>query len=237
VTTPSVTQDTSANDMDELVGGHEYLIPSKWCTSAGKRIFDLILATIFLVFALPFMLLASLAVLTSPGPVFFTSNRMGQGGRRIRVLKFRTMFHRRELGVQLTRTGDDRITHAGRFLRNWKIDELPQFINVLRGDLSLVGPRPDTDEFLNTLPAYLRPVLASVKPGITSVATLLFRNEEEVLSHVPESELTSYYVKTHLPKKVWLDLEYASHASMFTDVKLLLGTLLAVVDRHARSDK
>lgn len=237
MTTPSVTQDTSAIGTGELVGVHEYLTPSKWCTSAGKRIFDIMFATILLVFSLPFMVLASIAVLTSPGPVFFASNRMGQGGKRIRVLKFRTMFHRKELGVQLTRRGDHRITKPGRFLRNCKIDELPQFINVLRGDLSLVGPRPDTDEFLNTLPAYLRPVLASVKPGITSVATLLFRNEEELLSHVPESELTSYYVKTHLPKKVWLDLEYASHASMFTDVKLLLRTLLALGNRHARVHK
>lgn len=236
MTTPSVTQDTSAIGTGELVGGQDYLSPSKWCTSAGKRIFDVIFATVLLVFSLPFMLLASLAVLTSPGPVFFASNRMGQGGKRIRVLKFRTMFHRKELGVQLTRRGDDRITKPGRFLRNWKIDELPQFINVLRGDLSLVGPRPDTDEFLNMLPAYLRPLLVSVRPGITSVATLLFRNEEELLSHVPESEVASYYVKTHLPKKAWLDLEYASHASMFTDVKLLLGTLLAVVNRHPRSD-
>ena len=235
--TPSVTQDTSAIGTGELVGGHEYLSPSKWCTSTGKRIFDIIFATVLLVLSLPFMVLASLAVLTSPGPVFFASNRRGQGGKRIRVLKFRTMFHRKELGVQLTRRGDDRITKPGRFLRNWKIDELPQFINVLRGDLSLVGPRPDTDEFLNTLPAYLRPVLASVKPGIASVATLLFRNEEELLSHVPESQLTSYYVKTHLPKKVGLDLEYASHASMFSDVKLLLRTLLAVGNRHERVDQ
>lgn len=236
MTTPCVTQDTAIGT-GELVGGHEYLSPSKWCTSAGKRIFDILFATVLLVFSLPFMVLASLAVLTSPGPLFFASPRMGQGGKRIRVLKFRTMFHRKELGVQLTRRGDDRITKPGRFLRNWKIDELPQFINVLRGDLSLVGPRPDSDEFLNTLPAYLRPVLASVKPGITSVATLLFRNEEELLSHVPESELTSYYLKTHLPKKVGLDLEYASHASMFTDVKLLLRTMLAVGNRHERVDK
>ena len=230
MTTSSVAQNSSMIDRGELVGGREYLNPSKWCASPGKRFFDVVFATILLVFALPFMLLASLAVLTSPGPVFFASNRMGQWGKRIRVLKFRTMLHRKELGVQLTRRGDDRITKAGRFLRKWKIDELPQFINVLRGDLSLVGPRPDTDEFLNTLPTYLRPALASIKPGITSVATLQFRNEEELLSRVPESELTSYYIKTHLPRKVWIDLEYASQATIFTDVKLLLRTLLAVVN-------
>jgi lipopolysaccharide/colanic/teichoic acid biosynthesis glycosyltransferase len=100
--------------------------------------------------------------------------------------------------------------------------------------MSLVGPRPDSAEFLETLPTYLRPVLAAVKPGITSVATLLFRNEEELLSRVAESELTTYYVKELLPDKVWLDLEYASRATMFTDVKLLLQTLLAVLSRNAR---
>jgi len=234
MTTSSVAQTTSVIGGGEFVGGREYLWPSKWCLSPGKRIFDAAFATILLVFALPFMLLASLAVLTSPGPLFFASNRMGQGGKRIRVLKFRTMFHRKELGVQLTRRGDDRVTRAGRFLRKWKIDELPQFINVVRGDMSLVGPRPDSAEFLDTLPSYLRPVLAAVKPGITSVATLLFRNEEELLSRVPESELTSYYVKTLLPEKVWLDLEYASRTTMLTDVKLLLQTLLAVLSRNAR---
>jgi len=234
MTTPSITQNTSVIGGDELVGGREYVWPSKWCTSPGKRIFDVVFATILLVFALPFMLLASLAVLTSPGPLFFASNRIGQGGKRIRVLKFRTMFHRKELGVQLTRKCDDRVTKPGRFLRNWKLDELPQFINVLRGDMSLVGPRPDSAEFLDTLPTYLRPVLAAVKPGITSVATLLFRNEEELLSRVAESELTTYYVKELLPDKVWLDLEYASRATMFTDVKLLLQTLLAVLSRNAR---
>src|SRR6266403_5301533 len=200
MTTSSVAQTTSVIGGGEFVGGREYLWPSKWCLSPGKRIFDAVFATILLVFALPFMLLASLAVLTSPGPLFFASNRMGQGGKRIRVLKFRTMFHRKELGVQLTRRGDDRVTRAGRFLRKWKIDELPQFINVVRGDMSLVGPRPDSAEFLNALPTNLQCV-RTLKPGITSTATLKFRNEEDLLSSVPENELASYYQTTLLPEK------------------------------------
>jgi lipopolysaccharide/colanic/teichoic acid biosynthesis glycosyltransferase len=205
------------------------LYPSKWCTSLGKRIFDVVVATMLLIAALPLMLLASLAVLTSRGPVFFGSERVGQGSKRIRVLKFRTMFDRKELGAQLTRRGDDRVTKGGRILRAWKIDELPQFINVVRGDMSLVGPRPDAAEFLDTLPASVRSALASIKPGITSMATIMFRNEEALLSRVPERELTSYYVTSLLPEKVWLDLEYACQATMFTDVKLLLQTLLAVL--------
>jgi len=223
------TARTVVHSIGAIRSGREYLCPSKWCTSTSKRIFDVVLATMLLVAALPLMLLASFAVLTSRGPLFFASNRVGQRGKRIRVLKFRTMHHRQELGVQLTRRGDDRITKAGRFLRSWKIDELPQFINVVRGDMSLVGPRPDSAEFLNTLPTSLRSLLTSIKPGITSVATLIFRNEEDLLGCVPESKLTSYYVKTLLPEKVELDLEYACHATMFTDVKVLLQTLLAVL--------
>jgi lipopolysaccharide/colanic/teichoic acid biosynthesis glycosyltransferase len=182
-----------------------------------------------LIVSFPVMLLASLAVLTSPGPLFFSSNRVGQGGKRIRVLKFRTMHHRKELGVQLTRGGDNRVTAAGRFLRKWKIDELPQFLNVVRGDMSLVGPRPDSAEFLETLPLSARSTLQSIKPGITSVATMLFRNEEEILRQVPESEMTSHYVHTLLPQKISLDLDYASRATFSSDLKLLLKTALAVV--------
>lgn len=205
------------------------LHPSSWCTSSGKRIFDVVFATMLLVFALPVMLLAAFAVLTSPGPVFFVSGRVGKGGKRIGVFKFRTMRHRKELGVQLTRQGDERVTKIGRFLRKWKIDELPQLINVARGDMSLVGPRPDSAEFLDTLPASIRSSLASLKPGITSVATLRFRNEEDLLGKVPENELASFYVKTLLPEKARLDLEYASKATMPTDIILLFKTFLAVL--------
>ena len=189
----------------------------------------MVFATMSLIVSFPLLLLASIAVLTSPGPLFFSSRRVGQGGKPIRVLKFRTMRHRKELGVQLTRRGDDRITPVGRFLRKWKIDELPQFLNVLRGDMSLIGPRPDSAEFLETLPAGARSTLQSIKPGITSVATMLFRNEEEVLRQVPESEMTSHYVHSLLPQKISLDLDYAARATFSSDLNLLLKTALAIV--------
>ena len=208
--------------------GSEIAPPSAWCTSAGKRFFDLVCATMFLIVSFPLMLIAALAVLTTRGPLFFSSKRVGRGGQQIQVLKFRTMRYRKELGVQLTRRGDDRITAAGRFLRRWKIDELPQFLNVLRGDMSLVGPRPDSAEFVETLPFSVRGTLESIKPGITSRATMLFRNEEEILSRVPEGELTFYYVHTLLPQKIALDLGYASRATFLSDLKLLLQTALAI---------
>ena len=207
----------------------EYHRPSAWCTSAGKRLFDVVFATMSLVVSFPLFLLASIAVLTSPGPLFFSSSRVGQGGKPIRVLKFRTMRRRKKLGVQLTRRGDDRITPVGRFLRKWKIDELPQFLNVLCGDMSLIGPRPDSAEFLETLPAGARSALQSIKPGITSVATILFRNEEEILRQVPECEMTSHYVHSLLPQKISLDLDYASRATFSSDLILLLKTALAIM--------
>ena len=207
----------------------EYGRPSAWCTSAGKRVFDVAFTTMFLVVSFPLMLLASIAVLTSPGPLFFSSNRVGRGGKPIRVLKFRTMHHRKELGVQLTRRGDDRITAAGRFLRKWKIDELPQFFNVVRGDMSLIGPRPDSAEFLDTLPVSARCTLESIRPGITSIATVRFRNKEEILRQVPENEMTSYYIQILLPQKISLDLEYASRATFSSDLNILLQTALAIV--------
>ena len=229
MTIPNLASSTDVIAGDLPVEEHQPWHPSPWCTSLGKRIFDVVLATLLLIAALPFMLLAALAVLTSPGPLFFASERVGQGHKRIRVLKFRTMFHRMELGIELTRRGDVRITRAGQFLRDWKVDELPQLFNVVRGDMSLIGPRPDSEEFVNTLPPSFRAALASIRPGITGVASMLFRNEEDLLGRIPRSQLTSYYVNTLLPEKVRLDLEYAHHATMFSDIKLLFETLLAVV--------
>lgn len=228
MTTPHITH-VDVIGIELQVRERDYLCPSPWCSSLGKRIVDVLIATIFLIAALPFMLLAALAVSTSRGPVFFASERVGQWGKPIRVLKFRTMVDRKVLGVSLTRRGDNRITKVGHLLRAWKIDELPQFINVLRGDMSLIGPRPDSAEFLTMLPASVQPALASIKPGITSVASIVFRDEEKLLSRVPDRDLTSHYVTTLLPEKVSLDLEYAHRATLVTDVKLLLQTLLAVL--------
>lgn len=201
---------------------------SKWCTSRGKRVFDFAIAFFLLLVAAPIMVLAALAVMTSPGPLFFASERLGQGGRLIRVWKFRTMHHQVKPGLQLTRNGDRRITAAGRFLRQWKIDELPQFMNVLCGNMSLVGPRPDSAEFMNALAAKQRSILA-LKPGIVSVATLRFRDEEHLLAAIPEAELSGYYVKTLLPEKIRLDLDYARRATMLTDLGLTLKTALAIL--------
>jgi lipopolysaccharide/colanic/teichoic acid biosynthesis glycosyltransferase len=203
--------------------------PSTWSVSSAKRYCDIVLASLALFLTAPFVLLASVFVLTSRGPLLFESIRVGKEGKHIRVLKFRTMRHRNDLGVQLTRGNDKRITPFGRWLRKWKLDELPQFVNVLRGEMSLVGPRPDSPEFIETLPGYVQSTLFRVRPGITSLASLTFRDEASLLAQVPECELTSYYIHTLLPHKVSLDLDYASRATLFSDLRLLLRTALTIL--------
>jgi lipopolysaccharide/colanic/teichoic acid biosynthesis glycosyltransferase len=203
--------------------------PDMWSMSTGKRYCDIFLASLAMLLAAPFFILASVLVLTSRGPLFFASTRVGREGKHIRVLKFRTMWYRKELGVQLTRGADDRITPVGRWLRKWKLDELPQLINVLRNEMSLVGPRPDSPEFINTLPECVQATLFRIRPGITSVASLKFRDEAAVLDHIPERKLRSYYVHTLLPHKLSLDLDYASRATLFSDLRLLFRTAVTIL--------
>jgi lipopolysaccharide/colanic/teichoic acid biosynthesis glycosyltransferase len=116
---------------------------------------------------------------------------------------------------------------VGRFLRHWKLDELPQLLNVLRGDMSLVGPRPDLPEFWRQLTGEQRRVL-QLKPGVTGWATLHFRHEEELLARVPKEQIVNYYLQSVLPQKIALDLEYAQRATFFSDIGILWRTLLAV---------
>jgi len=138
--------------------------------------------------------------------------------------------HHRPLaeGSGLTRRGDPRITTVGRILRKWKIDELPQLFNVLLGDMSLVGPRPDLPRYLKTLQDGQRLVLA-LMPGVTGAASVHFRNEEVLLSRVAPEELESFYVNTLLPQKIEIELQYACCASIFSDTAILLRTIAAVL--------
>jgi lipopolysaccharide/colanic/teichoic acid biosynthesis glycosyltransferase len=202
---------------------------SGWCHSAAKRAFDLLCAVPVLISALPLMLLiAAVVKLTSEGPVLFRHRRVGVEGKEFSLLKFRTMAHqRREAGPAVTRAGDPRVTPAGRLLRKWKLDELPQLINVVRGEMSLVGPRPDSAEYLDALPSEYRRVLR-LRPGITGAATVQLRHEEQLLAEIPPEQLVHFYVGTLLPRKVRLDLEYATRASFRTDMALLFRTFAAI---------
>ena len=201
---------------------------SGWCHSTGKRTFDVCCGLLVLAATLPlFVLIAALIQLSSEGPIFFRQNRVGRGGREFELLKFRTMYTKHERGPGLTCEGDVRVTRVGRVLRKWKLDELPQLINVLRADMSLVGPRPDLAEFWDEVQPADRHVLSLV-PGITGWATLHFRNEEKLLAEVPEERVRQYYLNEILPRKIDLDLHYAAKATFARDLLILIQTCTAI---------
>ena len=201
---------------------------SDWCLSPWKRALDIVLSGIALIlFAAPALLIAIAVRLTSSGPALFRQQRAGLHGREFCLLKFRTMYVNC-IGPGITRSGDARVTPLGRWLRRWKLDELPQLINVLRGEMSLVGPRPDLLRFFAAASERERDLLR-IRPGITSEATLQYRDEEELLARVGPGPLETYYVAHILPAKAATDLEYAARASWHSDLRLLLRTVLALV--------
>lgn len=202
---------------------------SGWNFSYGKRVLDASCAAVGLVVSLPVMGMIALAIRVGmPGPVLFRQVRGGRDGKTFQIFKFRTMRERKHSdGPSVTRKGDSRITPLGRFLRQFKLDELPQLFNVLRGDMSLVGPRPDVPEFCRSLGAEHQAIFA-LKPGLTGWATLHFRDEEGVLANVPQEQVSNYYVTHILPAKAQLDLNYARRATFLGDLGIVLRTLTRI---------
>jgi lipopolysaccharide/colanic/teichoic acid biosynthesis glycosyltransferase len=179
------------------------------------------------------MSLVALAVWAGSGrPVLFTQPRVGRGGRVFRIKKFRTMAHPAEENP-VTTANDPRITPVGRHLRRWKLDELPQLWNVLTGDMSLVGPRPDVPGYADRLTGADREVLA-LRPGITGPATLRYRNEEELLAGV--SDPLRFNDEVIYPDKVRVNLEYLRRCSFPTDLYYLLKTFSLLFRRGDGSD-
>jgi lipopolysaccharide/colanic/teichoic acid biosynthesis glycosyltransferase len=201
---------------------------SPWLHSRGKRAFDCAGAIFLLAVAgIPMLAIAAVVRLTSRGPVLFRHRRAGLYGSEFELLKFRTM--RNDVaGPGVTRANDPRVTAIGRWLRASKLDELPQLLNVLRGELSLVGPRPDLLRYLKAAGAREQRLLL-IKPGITGAATLRFRHEEELLANYSGAELEQRYVREVLPVKAGIDLEYAEHASLAGDLGVLAQTVFAVL--------
>jgi len=204
---------------------------SKWSLSLSKRLLDISVALLVLaVFGFPMLAVAVCVRLSSPGPAFFPQERMGRGGRLFVLYKFRSMTSGSgPTGPGLTRDGDRRITGIGRWLRKLKIDELPQFYNVLRGEMSLVGPRPK-------LPQYAGIVNMPYRPGITGAATLAFRCEEELLSRFHPSQLDVFYARHIRPLKAHIDVRYMCRATLWSDLGLIATTFLACL-APARSPK
>jgi lipopolysaccharide/colanic/teichoic acid biosynthesis glycosyltransferase len=193
---------------------------SSWSRSGGKRAFDCACVLLMMPLLIPILLAVALAVrLTSAGPVLFLQKRMGRHGRNFTILKFRTMTHLSDRAHQpVTTSCNQQFTPVGPFLRRWKLDELPQLLNVLAGHMSLVGPRPK-------LPVHAISNL-SCRAGITGAATIAFAKEEAILARVPKHHLESFYHSVVLPAKHKLDADYMARATFLSDLKLLVDSVL-----------
>lgn len=191
-----------------------------------KRLFDMVCAALGLLVLSPVLLVCALLVgLTSPGSVLFRQERVGKDGVPFTIYKFRSM-RKDNAGLKISTSGDSRITPVGRVLRKAKLDELPQLWNVLKGDMSFVGPRPEVREYTDLYTPEQRQVLL-VRPGITGLASIRYRNENDLLSASADPNCT--YIEEVMPAKLALDLEYIPRACVSYDIKLILETLVTVV--------
>lgn len=192
-----------------------------------RRILDILLSLLGLITLLPVLALAATLVkLSSAGPIFYRACRVGRGGRLFHLYKFRTMVAAADRrGPGITTAGDSRITSTGRWLRRTKIDELPQLLNVLKGEMSLVGPRPEDPRYVAHYTVEQRQLL-TVAPGVTSPASLLYRSEEQLLVG-PDWE--TQYLTRILPDKLQIELEYLRRRNLFTDFGIILQTLLVLI--------
>jgi len=191
----------------------------------SKRLFDLFwtLAGLCLLWPI-FLLIALLIRLDDGGPVFFRQERVGHKGKPFHIWKFRTMVVDAEkLGMPITIGRDPRITSVGFWLRKYKLDELPQLFNVLTGEMSLVGPRPEVPDYVALYTPEQRAVL-ELRPGITDPASIKYRDENELLAQAPAPEQT--YIEEIMPAKIQLNLEYASRATIWSDFLIILRTII-----------
>ncbi len=198
---------------------------SGWIASPARRALDVSLAASVLAFlSVPMLIIGACIRLTSRGRAVFFQDRLGKGGRLFRIYKFRSMYENRgeNAGSRITKAGDSRVTPLGKYLRNFKLDELPQFFNILRGDMSLVGPRPKLSEHtsLSNMP---------YRPGITGEATIAFRREEDVLRTVDPDEMDSFYSERIKPLKARLDVCYMCKATLHSDLRVIGATFLHCV--------
>lgn len=195
---------------------------------AIKRAFDFVAALLGLLLAGPLIILLALMVrLDSPGPAIFRQLRVGRNGVGFYIRKLRTMqIDSHSENSQITVGNDPRITRLGHWLRKWKLDELPQLWNVLVGDMSFVGPRPEVPKYVALYPSGLREKVLSIRPGITDPCSIILRNESDLLD--ASSNPYQFYIDELIPEKLKVAEEYIENQSFFGDLKIILGTILAV---------
>lgn len=193
-----------------------------------KRLFDILASGLGILCLSPVFIVIALWVKSdSRGPVFYSQSRVGRGNRDFKLLKFRTMRPGSDRDSLITvGDRDSRITRSGYYLRKYKLDELPQLINVFRGDMSLVGPRPEVRRYVDMYtPEQMR--ILSVRPGITSLASIRYRNENEILAAADDPERC--YIEQVMPDKLAIDLEYVDKASLWNDIRLIFSTFREIL--------
>jgi lipopolysaccharide/colanic/teichoic acid biosynthesis glycosyltransferase len=189
-----------------------------------KRLFDIIFSTLGLIMLLPLFIIISIAILINDGfPIFYLQERIGLNLKPFLLLKFRSMYKDAATkGLLTVGNRDSRITKIGYFIRKYKIDELPQLINVLIGNMSLVGPRPEVKKYVDLYDTQQQKIL-SIKPGITDYASIAYSNENEILTNSSEPEKT--YIQEVMPHKLSLNLKYLNEQSLMTDIKIIFNTI------------
>jgi lipopolysaccharide/colanic/teichoic acid biosynthesis glycosyltransferase len=214
---PACDEDQAALDLQSSEATQGFYV------SYGKRALDICASAVALLTFSPLFAMVALSIkLTSRGPIFFRQIRIGRKGLPFGVWKFRSMYVRDSDGSSITVAGDDRITPVGRFLRRFKLDELPQLLNVLRGDMSMVGPRPEVPVYVAHYTPEQRIVL-SVRPGITDPSSLVYRREEEILAAASDPE--DFYRTCILPDKLARSGAYLQNVTFYSDVRIIWKTL------------
>ena len=193
----------------------------------GKRLFDVICSLSGLVILSPlFILISVLIKIGSPGPIFFFQERMGKGGDKFQLIKFRSMHINPTQEKRGFNPGDDaRVTRLGKFIRKTKIDELPELLNVLRGNMSIIGPRPEVEKYVRVYPEDFK-VILKIRPGLSDYASIKYRDEETILAgqHDPEQ----YYLQVILPDKLRLARSYVEDVSLLTDAGIIMRTIRSI---------
>lgn len=194
----------------------------------AKRTMDIVLSACALAILWPLLLLIALAIwIDDPGPVFYRQVRVGRNGKTFRIFKFRSMvMDADKKGLAITVGRDSRITRVGAVLRKTKLDELAQLLNVLFGQMSFVGPRPEVPKYVELYTPYQRQVLL-VRPGITDYASIAYRNENDLLAGAPNPE--TMYIEQIMPDKIELNMKYLREISPLADIRLILKTIVAVI--------
>lgn len=225
------------NMKSESVKPYYDLLYKKRSRLVAKRIFDVIAAVIVFIIILPLFVLLSLAIkIDSKGPILFRQIRVTQYGKRFRIFKFRTMVNNADkIGAQITTENDARVTRIGKFLRKFRLDEIPQLLNIILGDMSFVGTRPEvvkyvekyTDEMISTL---LLPA------GVTSEASIRYKDEEKLLLSTSDVDVDDIYINKILPKKMLYNLKSLEEFNFFSDIKTMFRTVVAVIKSDIKKE-